>query len=155
MTGGDRAPNTERHREGSDASIIFTATRHSDEDGCGCGNVRTLLIDAETGVGGLLATCAADLPVARFRPDATSARMRGQTSVLYCSGPDRDRFRSWKRAAMPWAHAHDDVQAVGSRVRSTVRRSRVRVPLAIIYADERTYASKFATKFDESFPLDL
>jgi hypothetical protein len=81
MAGGDRDPNTERHRERSDASIIFTATRHSDDHWCDWGKVWTLLIDAETGVGGLPAACAADLPVARFRPAATSARMRGQTFI--------------------------------------------------------------------------
>jgi hypothetical protein len=81
MAGRDGGPNAERHRERSDASDIFTAARHSDDHWGDWGKVWTLLIDAETGVGDLLAACAADLPVARFRPAATSARMRGQTSI--------------------------------------------------------------------------
>ena len=153
MAGGDRGPNAERHRERSNASDIFTAARHSDDHWCDLGKVWTLLIDAETGVGGLLAGCAADLPVARFRPAATSARMRGQRSISYCSG---------RSGSIPELEAGRD--AMGARARRLSSRrlegsfdgwaKSGRGPLAIIYADETTYASKFATGFDESFPLD-
>jgi hypothetical protein len=153
VPGGDRGSYAERHRKRSDPPNIFTAARHGDDHGSCSGKVWTLLIDAKTGVDGLPATRATNLPMARFRPATASARMRGQTFILYCSGLDRDRFRSWKRAAMPSAPA---------RRRSNRRlecsfdgsaKSR-RGPLAIIYAAERTRASKFATKFDESFQVD-
>ena len=124
VAGGNRGSNAERDRKRSYAPDIFTAARNSDDDRCRLGKVWTLLIDAEAGIDGLLVGCAADLSVARFRPATASARMRGQTSISYCSGPDRDRFRRWKRAAMPWAPARDDALAVGSSGRSTVLRNR-------------------------------
>src|ERR1700704_2967305 len=55
----------------------------------GTGNVRTLHIDAETWIGGLIAAGAAHLAVARFLPPITTARVCGQRSSPTAQGPIR------------------------------------------------------------------